>query len=52
MSAGIVGPVLLEDAWDLAFIRVRLGLAIHPAQWVDEMIAERQAAMWEQFGPA
>lgn len=39
---GITGPLDVEDAWAIAGMLVKLKRAVHPATWVDEMIAEAQ----------
>ncbi len=47
IKAGIVrvpdGRLADEDAWDIAMMMVRLGEAVPPWKWVEDLIAEANA---------
>jgi hypothetical protein len=51
LAIGYQGPLLLEDAVDLAVMMVATGRAIPPTRWVDELReAAEGEAMRSMFG--
>jgi hypothetical protein len=52
LANGLRGSYPMREAAEIVGVLHATGRAVHPAQWVDELIAERQAAAWTMFGPA
>jgi hypothetical protein len=50
MAIGYRGPLLLEDAVDLAGMMVQLGRAVPPTKWIDELRMEAEGNAFAGFG--
>jgi hypothetical protein len=51
LATGYQGPLLLEDAVDLAGMAVMMGKTVHPSKWIDELRIEAEGdAMASMFG--
>jgi hypothetical protein len=50
LAIGYQGPLLLEDAVDLAGMMVSTGRAVPPTKWIDELRAEAEGNAFAAFG--
>lgn len=52
LANGLRGAYRRQEAVEIVGVLVATGRAVHPERWVDDLVAENQAAQWEMFGPA